>query len=172
MNNTLQFLQFVWISVVFACLGSPSVSQRRLSLPSPVVHADKSVTFNMHAPDTEMVELNTQFIRGNRPLQKGQNGIWSVTLVLVGSNLYSYTFRVDRVSALANLDQFASFGTYATYLTPDVATANFGNLVSAPDQTNSKITLLLLEVAQEDFPYATATKLDSSSPQEELSIEA
>lgn len=338
MNNTLQFLHLALISVVVACLGSPAVAQqRRPPLPSPVVHADKTVTFNIRAPDAEKVELNTQLIRGNQPLQKGENGIWSVTLGPVEPNLYPYAFIVDGVSVadpnnvlifpnenfknslvdipgetpaiyshqdvphgkveycnyysktlesprpllvytppgyskgdenypvlylisgttdteetwfkvgrtnfildnliaqqkstpmivvmpygnmmigtpgpstpeaaamykrfsqemtenilpyvesnyrvkseresraiagfsrgggqalytgFANLDKFASIGSYAAYLNPEVVTEHFGNLVSAPDQTNSKIKLLWLGVGKEDFLYDPATKFD------------
>ena len=66
-------------------------------IDSPVVHADRTVTFRFRAPDAKKVELSGQFQSANQPLQKDEAGIWSLTVGPVEPNLYPYNFVVDGV---------------------------------------------------------------------------
>ena len=70
---------------------------RQPSIESPVVHPDRTVTFNFRAPAAQKVELSGQFLRGNQPMQKGDGGVWSLTVGPVEPNLYPYNFVVDGV---------------------------------------------------------------------------
>jgi enterochelin esterase family protein len=63
-------------------------------------------------------------------------------------------------TGFANLDYFASIGSYAAYLTPEVTTEHFDQLINSPDQTNSKLKLLWLGVGKEDFLFEAATRFD------------
>lgn len=65
---------------------------------SPIVHSDRTVTFNFKAPNAQKVELSAQFIRGNQPLTRNESGLWTITLGPVEPNLYPYHFIVDGVS--------------------------------------------------------------------------
>lgn len=65
---------------------------------SPVVHSDRTVTFNFKAPNAKRVELSAQFIKGNQPLKANPSGIWSLTLGPVEPNLYPYNFIVDGIA--------------------------------------------------------------------------
>jgi len=65
---------------------------------SPVVHPDRTVTFNYKSPKARQVELSAQFIKGNQPLKADASGVWSITLGPVEPNLYPYNFIVDGVS--------------------------------------------------------------------------
>ena len=65
------------------------------ALESPVVHADRTVTFNFRAPAAQKVELSGQFLKGNQPMQKNDAGVWSLTVGPVEPNLYPYNFVVD-----------------------------------------------------------------------------
>ena len=67
-------------------------------IESPVVHPDRTVTFNFRAPNAKKVELSAQFLRGNQALQADTNGMWSITVGPVEPNLYPYNFVVDGVS--------------------------------------------------------------------------
>lgn len=75
---------------------------------SPVVHADRTVTFNFRAPNAQKVELSGQFLKGNQPMQKDEAGVWSVTVGPVEPNLYPYNFVVDGLGVAdpANQDLF------------------------------------------------------------------
>jgi enterochelin esterase-like enzyme len=68
------------------------------ALSSPVVHPDRTVTFNFRAPNAKRVELSGQFLRANQPLAANAAGVWSVTVGPVEPNLYPYSFVVDGVS--------------------------------------------------------------------------
>jgi enterochelin esterase family protein len=72
--------------------------QRPEPIESPIVHPDRTVTFNFRAPNARQVELSAQFIRGNQPLQTNASGLWSITLGPVEPNLYPYNFIVDGVA--------------------------------------------------------------------------
>lgn len=90
-------------AVVLSVLLSLAVhvqAQRTSSPPvqSPVVNADRTVTFRLKAPNASKVEVTTQFTKGNQPLTAASDGIWSVTLGPAEPNLYPYNFIVDGVS--------------------------------------------------------------------------
>jgi enterochelin esterase family protein len=84
------------------CFSLGGVAQGQVPRPpqveSPVVHPDRTVTFSFRAPGASKVELSAQFLKGNRPLTVGTNGVWSVTVGPVEPNLYPYNFVVDGVS--------------------------------------------------------------------------
>ena len=97
-------------SVLGLALGLNALAQapRPPQLQSPVVHPDRTVTFNFRAPNAKKVELSAQFLKGNQPLTADTNGVWSVTVGPVEPNLYPYDFVVDGVSVAdpANPDLF------------------------------------------------------------------
>jgi enterochelin esterase-like enzyme len=88
--------------VSYLCLVyAVQASAQRPSTPtidSPVVHPDRTVTFNFRAPNAKQVELSGQFLNGNQPLKRDASGLWSVTVGPVEPNLYPYCFVVDGVS--------------------------------------------------------------------------
>ena len=66
-------------------------------LASPDVHADRSITFSLRAPQASAVTL--QF-GGAKPMVKGSDGIWSITVSPVEPEIYTYNFVVDGVRIL------------------------------------------------------------------------
>lgn len=81
---------------------------RQPPINSPVVHADRTVTFRIRAPIALKAELSGQFLQGNLPMQKDDAGVWSITVGPVEPNLYPYNFVVDGVQVAdpANPDLF------------------------------------------------------------------
>jgi hypothetical protein len=73
-------------------------SPRPPQIQSPVVHPDRTVTFNFRAPNAKKVELSAQFLKANQSLAADTNGVWSITVGPVEANLYPYHFVVDGVS--------------------------------------------------------------------------
>src|SRR5262245_49708000 len=70
---------------------------------SPEVKDDRTVTFRIHAPKAEEVRLNTSDLPGGfapRPLTKGENDVWEVTVGPVDAGAYRYTFDVDGVAVV------------------------------------------------------------------------
>ena len=103
-------LRLTAASVLGLALGLNALAQapRAPQLESPVVHPDRTVTFNFRAPNAKKVELSAQFLKTNQPLTADTNGLWSVTVGPVEPNLYPYAFVVDGVSVAdpANQDLF------------------------------------------------------------------
>jgi enterochelin esterase-like enzyme len=65
---------------------------------SPVVNADRTVTFRLKAPDAQKVSLLfDEWDVVDRPMKKDPEGVWSITLGPVKPRLYQYTFLVDGV---------------------------------------------------------------------------
>ncbi|HAB15165.1 MAG TPA: esterase [Verrucomicrobiales bacterium] len=77
-------------------------------LQSPVVHSDRTVTFSVRAPNAQNVELSGQFQKGNQPMTRDTNGVWSTTVGPIEPNLYPYNFVIDGVGVAdsANQDLF------------------------------------------------------------------
>ena len=88
------------IFFIALCAGILSVSaQPRRFAPSPVVNPDKTVTFNLHAPDAKEVILSAQFAP-KTPMVKGEDGIWTVTVGPAVPDIYPYCFEVDGIAVM------------------------------------------------------------------------
>lgn len=76
---------------------TPEVMARLFPAPvvSPEYHADGSVTFRFKAGNASKVELECQMFEGTRPMQKGEGGVWSVTVRPEQPDIYPYAFVVD-----------------------------------------------------------------------------
>ena len=98
-------LAFTLLAAAATALAQPS---RLPPVESPVVHADRTVTFSFRAPNAQKVELSGQFLKGNQPMQKDEAGVWSLTVGPVAPNLYPYNFVVDGLGVAdpANPDLF------------------------------------------------------------------
>jgi enterochelin esterase family protein len=75
-------------------------------IESPIVHPDRTATFNFKAPNARQVELSGQFLKGNQSLKADSNGLWSVTLGPIEPNLYPYCFMVDGVAVADPNNEF------------------------------------------------------------------
>ncbi|MCS7023413.1 MAG: alpha/beta hydrolase-fold protein [Bryobacteraceae bacterium] len=66
---------------------------------SPELHTDNRVTFRIHAPQATEVSLRGEWMAGSDrlPLEKGDNGIWSITVGPLKPELMTYTLYVNGV---------------------------------------------------------------------------
>jgi len=87
------------VTVIF-CISGIALSQSPggLSIISPQVNPDKTVTFRFLAPSAKDVKLDAQFEKKPVPMTKDSSGIWSVTVGPVEPDMYPYHFVVDRVN--------------------------------------------------------------------------
>lgn len=92
------------LSFPFALLAQsqPAPAKPPQVLPqvtSPEVHADRSVTFRFRAPRAEQVWLE---LDGAPPqaMQKGDDGVWSITTAPLEPDFYGYTFLADGVRSI------------------------------------------------------------------------
>ena len=67
---------------------------------SPEVAPDRTVTFRMRAPLASEVTLSGEFLRGSKPLVKGSDGVWSVTIGPLDPEIYNYNFTIDGVKTI------------------------------------------------------------------------
>jgi hypothetical protein len=89
-------VQFAWGQ------GNP-VPLATTGLVSPELHADRTVTFRIQAPDAKKVELAGEWISANRAetttegsgMKKDDKGVWTATVGPLEPNTYTYSFNVD-----------------------------------------------------------------------------
>lgn len=88
-------LKNIIASAVCVALSLTSNAQRMERVQSPVINSDGSVTFTLKAPQADSVELSGQFLCANTPMEKGDNGIWSITVTPEIADIYPYNYVVD-----------------------------------------------------------------------------
>jgi enterochelin esterase-like enzyme len=79
--------------------ASPSPSQTDAMSPEPEVHSDNSVTFRFRDPNAKEVSLDLEGAKPV-PMQKDDQGIWSVTTPPLTPDFYGYMFVADGVSLI------------------------------------------------------------------------
>lgn len=67
--------------------------------PSPIVHEDNTVTFNLHAPHAKNVKISAQFAP-KTDMTRLENGVWTITLGPVAPDIYPYCFEVDGIGVM------------------------------------------------------------------------
>jgi enterochelin esterase family protein len=67
------------------------------ALVSPEVQADGHVTFRFRDPNAQKVEIEIEGQRDPTPMQKDDQGVWSVTVGPMQPDIYGYTFVADGV---------------------------------------------------------------------------
>lgn len=66
---------------------------------SPEVHADRSVTFRLRAPQAREVVLNGEWRGGGKlAMAKDDQGIWTLKVGPLEADLYGYSFSVDGIT--------------------------------------------------------------------------
>src|SRR5216684_814511 len=64
---------------------------------SPEVHGDHRVTFRFRAPNAKEVALSLEGAAKDQPMQKGEQGVWSITTEPLAPDFYGYSFVADDV---------------------------------------------------------------------------
>jgi enterochelin esterase family protein len=87
-------------------LSGCAFGQQPANIVSPDVLPDKRVTFRLRAPKANEVILRGEWMteEKQRPLEKGENGAWSVTVGPIAPGIYTYSFQVDSVSIVDPLN--------------------------------------------------------------------
>jgi enterochelin esterase-like enzyme len=110
--SRLRFLMGAAVAVLISAspvFSQPPAAGRAAQAPqgprvvSPEVHADKTVTFRLSAPQATEVALNGNWVDGttfSTKMTKGQDGVWSATVGPIGEQLWWYSFQVDGVKVL------------------------------------------------------------------------
>jgi enterochelin esterase family protein len=76
--------------------AGPGRGGRGAAIRSPEVGADRRVTFRLRAPNAR--EVSVSLGRNTQPMQRDDQGVWSVTTEPLEPNLYTYSLGVDGTS--------------------------------------------------------------------------
>src|SRR5580700_5468014 len=87
--------------IAILALAMPAAwGQRAVAPRSPEIASDRTVTFRLAAPKATEVLLSGEFLNGSKPLEKDQNGVWSVTVGPLEPEIYNYNLTIDGVSTI------------------------------------------------------------------------
>lgn len=120
--------------------------QQPPQVTSPEVSADRKVTFRIHAPKAETIQLGgsgdipgTGFNQAS-PLTKGEDGVWSVTMGPLQPGSYRYNFNIDGVGTLDPRNRLTSESNSATWSLVDVPGADWLDLKNGPHGAVAEVT--------------------------------
>ena len=98
------FLLFSVFFAAFATWAQEKTPQTPPSPPPPIVspevHPDNRVVFRLRAPSAKEVTVSIEGSAQPLPMQKDDQGIWSVTSEPLAPDFYGYSFQVDGVGML------------------------------------------------------------------------
>lgn len=112
------------VAALAAALLAPigiATAPAQAAVQSPVVHPDRTVTFEIEAPTASTVTLGYRGkVRLDVPMTRGEDGVWSVTVGPLEPDYYDYEFYVDGVgtSDPANTDLLHPGSTRHLFLVP------------------------------------------------------
>src|SRR5690348_4216735 len=81
-------------------LSTSVLAQQPPAIVSPEVQPDARVTFRFNDPNALKVELNLEGEKTPRPMQKDDQGVWSLTVGPLQPDIYGYSFVADGVALI------------------------------------------------------------------------
>ncbi len=96
MKNLIGMLS---LAAIAWCQSQAPAPAPRHPVISPEVHPDNSVTFRLRDPNAKAVMLSREGAKPV-PMQRDEQGIWSVTTEPLQPDFYGYTFQADGVTLL------------------------------------------------------------------------
>ncbi len=95
---------FSTLILIFLAVIAPSPAAQSQTAPplliSPEVHGDHTVTFRFRDPNAKEVALQLEGSRKPLPMQKDDQGVWSLTTDPLAPDYYGYSFVADGVAGL------------------------------------------------------------------------
>jgi enterochelin esterase-like enzyme len=79
----------------------------------PEIRADRTVTFHVAAPKATEVAVSGEFLKGSKPLEKDEKGVWRVTVGPLEPEVYHYNFTIDGVKTIDPGNPSVKFGSTA-----------------------------------------------------------
>ncbi len=94
-------MKFLPALFLFCALSGIALPQaRRAPIVSPEIHADRSVTFRLRAPQAREVSLRGQWTKQPVPFARGEDDVWSLTTPPIEAGVWEYSFAVDGFNVL------------------------------------------------------------------------
>jgi len=100
MKRTHSMLALLLIAILLGAF-TPAAAPAQTPPPplvSPDVHADRTVTFRFRAPNDKEVSFSIEGNPKPLPMQKDDQGVWSVTTEPLAPDYYGYSFIADGVN--------------------------------------------------------------------------
>jgi enterochelin esterase-like enzyme len=110
---------------------------------SPAVGADRKVTFRVLAPKAESVGVFTTDLPGGfepRPMKKGDDGVWALTVGPVDPGTYRYLFNVDGVLTADSRNQAVSESNGNVWSVVHVPGSDFMDTTDVPHGAVARVT--------------------------------
>ena len=118
----------VSIAAVITLITSFLLSAQTPAVRSPEVHADRTVTFRLRAPQATAVDLVGEVLQGKgaQPMTKGSDGVWTITIGPLPPEIWIYNFRIQgvdlpdpaNISIMPRAAFFGAFSSLAKSLRP------------------------------------------------------
>lgn len=97
MNKIRIFLSALFIISSITINAQEISRQRGVSVISPEVNSDNSVTFRLYSENAQSVAIYGSWADGTAAMQKDSKGVWSTTVKSIMPSMYHYNFIVDGV---------------------------------------------------------------------------
>jgi len=100
MKRTFWVPDTLWVAIVLGTIMAGGTPAQTPPAPvvSPEVHADRSVTFRLRAPNNKEVSVSIEGVPKPIAMQKDDQGVWSVTTDPMAPDYYGYSFVADGVN--------------------------------------------------------------------------
>ena len=98
MKRTYFVLAMLSMAILLGAFTAKTSPAQTPPLVSPDVHADRTVTFRFRAPNDKEVAVSVEGNPKPLPMQKDDQGVWSVTTEPLAPDYYGYSFIADGVN--------------------------------------------------------------------------
>ncbi len=99
--SPIKFQSLILFFMIFvSVLTMPNQINAQVYSKSPVIHADRSVTFTYYAPHAKSVKLQGNVPKISGEMRIDKEGIWSITVGPLEANTYPYKFNVDGATVM------------------------------------------------------------------------
>src|SRR5438552_2998151 len=92
MKRTYFVLAMLSMAILLGAFTAKTSPAQTPPLVSPDVHADRTVTFRFRAPNDKEVAVSVEGNPKPLPMQKDDQGVWSVTTEPLAPDYYGYSF--------------------------------------------------------------------------------
>ncbi|MAF11068.1 esterase [Candidatus Poribacteria bacterium] len=91
----------VFASCLFGMVARGGSAQWEEPPMSPEIHADRTATFRLAAPNASEVTLSASFVEGGKAaMERDEDGVWALTVGPLAPDIYGYSLDVDGLSVL------------------------------------------------------------------------
>lgn len=130
------------ILLLFLVMG-PTISAQQISITSPVVHSDGTITFRILAPNADSVKLASSDIPGvmfGEDMSLQRNGVWEITTAKQVPGAYRYNFNVDGVAVIDPVNPYTSRSNSNTWSLVNVSGNKWMDTNNVPHGAVSEVT--------------------------------